>query len=63
MLVIILYICVILPHWPGLISGLSCPACPDECETTVYSAQVSTAHFQADFSAISLVGITPDTQL
>ena len=57
MLVIILY------NGPGLISGLSCPACPDECETTVYSAQVSTAHFQADFSALSLVGITPDTQL
>ena len=30
----------------GLISGLSCPACPDECEATVYSAQVSTAKFQ-----------------
>ena len=34
---------------PGLISGLSCPACPDECEATIYSAQVSTAQFQADF--------------
>ena len=29
-----------------LVDGLSCPTCPDECETTKYSTQVSYADFE-----------------
>ena len=30
----------------GLVSGLKCPDCPDECESTEYSAQMSYADFR-----------------